>query len=493
VVLNGGSVSISGGVLSGSLVDTLWITSGTATLSGTGSLSGNTTVEADGGTATISGGTVSGGAGVTVHGGIVNVSGGSITGILFVWSGTANVSAGLISALPGNTAAGVSGGQLNISGGTIAGDVTGVVATGGTVNITGGAISCGRAGGDEGVIHYGGVLAISGCNLHVDGNQLIGTLQDGTLLNTPSGGVDTPDLLNQSTGSLLYTCPSTPIETDAALDECSATVTPEPPTGLSDGCSTPPWVTGAREDGRLLTDPYPVGLTKILWTISDGGGSQSCVQDVVIRDTQLPHITCPGDMTVPATSASGAQVHYVPPPATDNCGTPTVVCSPPPDSIFPIGASPVLCTATDSSLNTKSCNFNVTVSAADVSVTISAPSSVVSGMSLTYSIVARNIGPSPAAGVVITDPPSVGTSFVSATRSINSGTLTVPGGKSKNVTWSVGSLASGSSVTLTVVVKVSAKAATTLSNTATVSSTGLLDPNSANNSATATTPVTAKR
>ena len=45
---------------------------------------------------------------------------------------------------------------------------------------------------------------------------------------------------------------------------------------------------------------------------------------------------------------------------TDNCPGATVVCSPASGSCFPIGSTPVTCTAMDASGNTATCSFAVT-------------------------------------------------------------------------------------------------------------------------------------
>src|SRR5260221_9731669 len=49
--------------------------------------------------------------------------------------------------------------------------------------------------------------------------------------------------------------------------------------------------------------------------------------------------------------------------ATSSCasGVVTVVCKPPSGSVFPMGATPVICTATDSASNQNSCDFRVLV------------------------------------------------------------------------------------------------------------------------------------
>jgi uncharacterized repeat protein (TIGR01451 family) len=115
----------------------------------------------------------------------------------------------------------------------------------------------------------------------------------------------------------------------------------------------------------------------------------------------------------------------------------------------------------------------------------------VSGSQLTYTLVVRNAGPLPAQGVALTDALPAGTSFVSA--AATAGTLTQPKRNSNTVAWNAPTLTSGQSVTLSVVVKVSARAGATLTNTASVSSSSPADANTSNNSATVSTLVVAKR
>ncbi len=76
-----------------------------------------------------------------------------------------------------------------------------------------------------------------------------------------------------------------------------------------------------------------------------------------------PTITTPGDLTVNAASGQGAIVNFSP-TATTESGTPlTVTCVPSSGSGFPIGSTPVTCTATDSNGNTATATFNVIVDA----------------------------------------------------------------------------------------------------------------------------------
>ncbi|TCC27359.1 DUF11 domain-containing protein [Kribbella speibonae] len=119
---------------------------------------------------------------------------------------------------------------------------------------------------------------------------------------------------------------------------------------------------------------------------------------------------------------------------------------------------------------------------ADVSITKTAkPDPVSAGGELTYTLVARNNGPSAAQDVTVTDTLPDGVELVSATPTQGSCTST---------TCLVGTISSGSTATITVVVRVSSSsAATSLTNVATVT-TSTSDPNPDNNTSSVTTDVT---
>src|SRR3989441_1214321 len=126
---------------------------------------------------------------------------------------------------------------------------------------------------------------------------------------------------------------------------------------------------------------------------------------------------------------------------------------------------------------------------ADLFLTMTAsPATVVTGALIAYSITVTNAGPASAPGVTVSDPLPGGTMFVSATASPGSCTTPALGGTG-TVTCGLGTLASGASATIIIFVNVTL-ASGTLSNTAQVSAT-VIDPNTANNSATATINVAA--
>jgi len=138
------------------------------------------------------------------------------------------------------------------------------------------------------------------------------------------------------------------------------------------------------------------------------------------------------------------------------------------------------------SANNTSPPVTTTVSpAADLSVTkTDSPDPVHVGQPLTYTIVVSNNGPSPAMNVSIQDqlPKNAGYGKPSTTQ----GTCSLKPDK-RLLTCNLGTMASGSIVTVTIVIKPTAKG--TITNTVSVSAASPVDPNTANNSSTASTRV----
>src|SRR5262249_40922645 len=119
---------------------------------------------------------------------------------------------------------------------------------------------------------------------------------------------------------------------------------------------------------------------------------------------------------------------------------------------------------------------------ADLAVTVSGPASASEGNTVTYNITVTNSGPGSASGVTLADTLPSNLAYKSATAS--RGTFSVSGGV---VTFSVGTVPSGGSVTASVTALVTEDGST--SDTVTVSSNNP-DPNPANNNASATTSFT---
>ncbi|MEO1029820.1 MAG: HYR domain-containing protein [Bacteroidota bacterium] len=66
---------------------------------------------------------------------------------------------------------------------------------------------------------------------------------------------------------------------------------------------------------------YPIGTTKVSWTITDvAGNSSSCTQNITVNETETPNISCPADISVNTDNGlCTAVVNYALPTVTDNC------------------------------------------------------------------------------------------------------------------------------------------------------------------------------
>ena len=137
-------------------------------------------------------------------------------------------------------------------------------------------------------------------------------------------------------------------------NQCGATVNYPAPTTMSGDvvCGT---VTCSPVSGSF----FPVGTTTITCNTTAG---PTCTFTVTVNDTQPPSITCPANVTQSTDpNQCSAVVTYPAPKANDNCGVGTPVCLPPSGSTFQKGTTTVNCTVSDSSGNTATCSFTVTI------------------------------------------------------------------------------------------------------------------------------------
>lgn len=91
--------------------------------------------------------------------------------------------------------------------------------------------------------------------------------------------------------------------TDPDSDEATVTITTPSDVNLWDNCSDVAnlTVTGTRDDGRLLNDTYPVGVTTITWIVKDEAtpaNSNSYTQTVTVSDNQAPEFRDNGTFLV---------------------------------------------------------------------------------------------------------------------------------------------------------------------------------------------------
>lgn len=226
-------------------------------------------------------------------------------------------------------------------------------------------------------------------------------------------------------------------------------------------------------------------------------------------------VTNNGVASVPSTTSGVKVTDTLPPgvtlvsasPSTGSCsGTATISCA---LGIFPGGASATIdivvtvspsassgtltntatvsaVTADPNSANDTAMATTTVVNGADLSLTkTDSPDPVHTHDNLTYTITVHNGGPLAAAGVTVTDQLPRNTAFGTASATQGSCGLTQP--MKRIVTCTLGTIASGATVTATIVVGPPSKK-TTITNTASVSST-TSDPNTANNSDSESTAV----
>jgi hypothetical protein len=145
---------------------------------------------------------------------------------------------------------------------------------------------------------------------------------------------------------------------------------------------------------------FPVGTTTVTCSATDSHGntgSASFTVTVSLNDTIPPVVTVPGDFTVETESSAGTTVTFSASANDDKDGPLTPTCSPASGSTFPVGTTKVTCTATDSSGNTGSASFNVTVNLVDhTAPVVTVPSGVSvntpnpAGTSVTFSASAND-------------------------------------------------------------------------------------------------------
>jgi hypothetical protein len=114
----------------------------------------------------------------------------------------------------------------------------------------------------------------------------------------------------------------------------------------------------------VITSPhrFPTGVTTVTCSATDqAGNANACSFTVTVNDRQAPVIACPQNILAASANAGDLTVAVTfQPSASDNCAVESIVCTPPSGSVFPLGATTVTCTATDTSANTAMCSFLVT-------------------------------------------------------------------------------------------------------------------------------------
>lgn len=147
---------------------------------------------------------------------------------------------------------------------------------------------------------------------------------------------------------------------------------------------------------------FPVGVTTITWTVTDGfGNTATATQTVTVTDNQNPTISAPSAVNVTADigSCTATGVALGTPITTDNCSVVSIVNDGP--VAYPVGTTTVTWTVTDASGNTATSTQTVTVtdnqnptitSPANLTVTADPGLCTASGVSLGTPITSDNCG-----------------------------------------------------------------------------------------------------
>jgi hypothetical protein len=122
--------------------------------------------------------------------------------------------------------------------------------------------------------------------------------------------------------------------------------------------------------GTVTSAPYSLAWSgvpcgtyalKARTTDDDLAIATSATVTITVQDVTPPTLSCPPSITALATTPDGANVSFIA-TATDICDpSPAVSCTPSSGSLFPVGTTTVLCTATDAAGNSGTCSFPVIV------------------------------------------------------------------------------------------------------------------------------------
>jgi hypothetical protein len=120
-------------------------------------------------------------------------------------------------------------------------------------------------------------------------------------------------------------------------------------------------------ESYTASGPFVAGVNRLDFFVRNFLGPMGLDYKAVITcaTNEPPTLDLPADMTVDATSPTGATVSYSVTATDDNDPSPDVVCSPLSGSIFPVGTTVVSCTATDDDGLIDSGSFSVTVVGAE--------------------------------------------------------------------------------------------------------------------------------
>ncbi len=197
--------------------------------------------------------------------------------------------------------------------------------------------------------------------------------------------------VNDVTAPTIVSCPAN-ITVNAGA-ACTAVANWVAPT-VSDNCSG---ASMAQTAGPVSGSAFPLGVTTITYTATDGSGNTStCSFTVTVVDATIPTIvSCPSNISVNAGAACNAVASWVAPTVSDNCSGASIVqtAGPASGSAFPLGVTTITYTATDGSGNTSTCSFTVTVNDVTAPTIVSCPANITVNAGAACTAVANWVAP----------------------------------------------------------------------------------------------------
>lgn len=173
------------------------------------------------------------------------------------------------------------------------------------------------------------------------------------------GEVEDYSVVISSTTPPSVTCPSDVVTTNV-VGQCQSELLVFEATAGGVPAPTVTYMLNA----STITSPYafPVGTNVVTVSAVNGvSPDASCMFTVIVNDVEAPLASCPANIvTTNDVGQCGANVSFAV-TGSDNCAGVNVVSVPASGSFFPIGATPVMITATDAAGNTNACTFTVTV------------------------------------------------------------------------------------------------------------------------------------
>ncbi|MDP2039609.1 HYR domain-containing protein, partial [Algoriphagus sp.] len=161
----------------------------------------------------------------------------------------------------------------------------------------------------------------------------------------------------------VITCPAN-ISNTVEFGKVGKVITYDLPTA-TDNCGIP---TVVLISGLASGEVFPIGITTVTYRATDAAGNATeCSFTVSITesdDTEDPIFSdCPSEEITVTNDPGvcGAAVTWTEPTATDNSGSVTLISNFEPGSVFPVGITEVVYTATDASGNKSTCSFTIKV------------------------------------------------------------------------------------------------------------------------------------